>query len=475
MAKNYVLTGCIPIGYGGLTTALLNRSAQISTISKEPVQILTFRDREFPQAISEHLKERNGLRNGVTVTNIYDWLRLNELTCGGELFNPSKHQLPNISLDSLNIHIDKENGVILRELFQEQGVNGWAQVNHLRNDGTIAIIDNRRSQGRCIITCDKQGNPQRVFSYAWPFYHAWLDTLFYNQPIDIIVDNDHEARFLTDYQRENVSIIHYFHGTHCTDQNKVLPYAEFVFSRLDRFDLFVFPTFSQCYKAQEMFPHYSGFDYVPHALPEAQVLSAPIERLPKTFVVASRLEAIKRLNHAVWAVGEVSKTTPDVYMHVLGNGSLLEELRCQANNIGDFATFHGHCSDVPTKLKQFSFYLLTSTSEGLPVALLEAMQAGCIPIAYNINFGPSDVITHGVNGWLVEAGNKEALKEIIQIACNTPEGQLQKMREAAIETAKSFSVKNILSEWNRCKLEARKRKAEKITQVKFLQELKKAQ
>ena len=60
MAKNYVLTGCIPIGYGGLTTALLNRSAQISSVSKEPVKILTFRDREFPQAISQDLAERIG-------------------------------------------------------------------------------------------------------------------------------------------------------------------------------------------------------------------------------------------------------------------------------------------------------------------------------------------------------------------------------------------------------------------------------
>lgn len=472
MAKNYVLTGCIPIGYGGLTTALLNRSAQISTISKEPVQILTFRDREFPQAISDHLEERNGLKNGVTVTNLYDWLRSNELTCGGQSFNPVKHKLPDISLDSSKVHIDKENGVVLRELIQEEGINGWAQVNHLRKDGTIAVIDNRRSNSRCIITCDKQGNPQRVFSYAWPFYHAWLDTLFSNQPIDIIVDNDHEARFLTDYQRENVSIIHYFHGTHCNEKNQVLPYAEFVFSRLDRFDLFVFPTFSQCYKAQEMFPHYSGFEYIPHALPESQISSVSIERLPKTFVVASRLEAIKRLDHAIWAVGEISKTTPDVYIHILGTGSLSDDLRHQADNIGKFATFHGHCANVSEKLKQFSFYLLTSISEGLPVALLEAMQAGCIPIAYNINFGPSDVITHGVNGWLVEAGNQEALKEIIKLACSTPEEQLKKMREAAIETAKSFSIKNILSEWNRCKLMARKRKAEKITQSKLLQELK---
>ncbi|WP_211276080.1 hypothetical protein [Moraxella caviae] len=96
MVKNYVLTGCIPIGYGGLTTALLNRSAQISSISAEPVKILTFRDREFPKQIHQHLKERDGLRNGVTVINLYDWLRENSLSCGGVSFDPKHHKFAKI-------------------------------------------------------------------------------------------------------------------------------------------------------------------------------------------------------------------------------------------------------------------------------------------------------------------------------------------------------------------------------------------
>ena len=462
MAKNYVLTGCIPIGYGGLTTALLNRSAQISSVSKEPVKILTFRDREFPQAISQHLAERNGLRNGVTVTNIYDWLREYELTSGGVAFDENKHKYSSVELNAENSTLDIENGIILRQLISEKNLNGWAQVNHLRKDGTIAVIDNRRNGQRNIISCNKQGKPQRVFSYSWPFYHAWLDTLFGKEYIDIIVDNDHEARFLTDYQRPNISIIHYFHGTHCNDKNEVLPYAEFVFSRLDRFDLFVFPTFSQCYHAQQMFPHYSGFSYVPHALPSNNN-SGNIERVAKSFVVASRLEPIKRLDHAILAIGEANKRSDGLTLNFLGNGSLESQLKKLSESFDEIATFHGHCSNVPEKLKEFSFYILTSISEGLPVALLEAMQAGCLPIAYNINFGPSDVIVHGVNGWLVEPGNIQKLSEMIEIVSQLPEEQLKQMRENAKETAEKYSVSRVLSDWNTCKLQARKRKAEKLS------------
>ncbi|WP_200914854.1 glycosyltransferase [Arthrobacter sp. Leaf234] len=39
-----------------------------------------------------------------------------------------------------------------------------------------------------------------------------------------------------------------------------------------------------------------------------------------------------------------------------------------------------------------SFTLLTSTTEGLPLVLLEAMSGGCLPIAYDIPYGPADLI-----------------------------------------------------------------------------------
>nr|WP_242620124.1 glycosyltransferase [Moraxella caviae] len=159
-------------------------------------------------------------------------------------------------------------------------------------------------------------------------------------------------------------------------------------------------------------------------------------------------------------------------MHFLGNGSQLESLQNAASNYSSVTVFHGHCSDVFSKLREFSFYMLTSISEGLPVALLEAMAAGCIPIAYNIDFGPSDVITHGQNGWLVEPGNIDQLKEVVLMASSLPDEELEKMRQAAIKTAEEYSVHNVLSMWKNCKLQARKRKAEKMSRIFYENQLK---
>ena len=36
--------------------------------------------------------------------------------------------------------------------------------------------------------------------------------------------------------------------------------------------------------------------------------------------------------------------------------------------------------------------------------LVESMASGCIPIAYDIDYGPSDIITDGVDGFLGHRG-----------------------------------------------------------------------
>lgn len=67
------------------------------------------------------------------------------------------------------------------------------------------------------------------------------------------------------------------------------------------------------------------------------------------------------------------------------------------------------------------------------------MAAGCIPISYDISYGPPDIITHGVDGFLVPDGNVEALGNTIAYVSQMPEAQLKRMRKAAIQRSQDFS------------------------------------
>src|SRR5699024_11484310 len=92
----------------------------------------------------------------------------------------------------------------------------------------------------------------------------------------------------------------------------------------------------------------------------------------------------------------------DVRLTVLGEGPerpalerLIEEL-----GVADRVELPGYVHDVGARLETASFSLLTSTSEGLPLAMMESMGAGCVPIVYDITYGPGDLVVQGDNGYV---------------------------------------------------------------------------
>lgn len=63
--------------------------------------------------------------------------------------------------------------------------------------------------------------------------------------------------------------------------------------------------------------------------------------------------------------------------------------------------------------------VLTSEFEGLPVILLEAMDAGCVPVVTDIESGVREVIRHGFNGYLLPVGDTHAFTSVFaELAAN---------------------------------------------------------
>lgn len=52
--------------------------------------------------------------------------------------------------------------------------------------------------------------------------------------------------------------------------------------------------------------------------------------------------------------------------------------------------------------KNYLAYCCTSRSEGFPLVLLEAKKVGLPVVSFDINSGPSELVSHNVNGYLVE-------------------------------------------------------------------------
>lgn len=72
----------------------------------------------------------------------------------------------------------------------------------------------------------------------------------------------------------------------------------------------------------------------------------------------------------------------------------------------------GYRSDASEIVGAFDVYLSTANYEGLPYSVLEAMRAGVVLVASDVE-GNRDLVHDGENGWLYEPGNTEAATDRI--------------------------------------------------------------
>ena len=81
--------------------------------------------------------------------------------------------------------------------------------------------------------------------------------------------------------------------------------------------------------------------------------------------------------------------------------------------------------------------------------LVEAMAAGCIPIAADVRYWPSDAIRNGVNGLLVPSGDIPALAAAIRHFIELSDTDRARMRRAARRSARAYRSAPIVRRWAR--------------------------
>lgn len=75
----------------------------------------------------------------------------------------------------------------------------------------------------------------------------------------------------------------------------------------------------------------------------------------------------------------------------------------------------GNVTNIQDHYNEAAIFAFTSTSEGFPNALGEAMASGCACISFNCIAGPSDLIDDGINGFLVKPFDHEEYKKKLKM------------------------------------------------------------
>jgi glycosyltransferase involved in cell wall biosynthesis len=96
------------------------------------------------------------------------------------------------------------------------------------------------------------------------------------------------------------------------------------------------------------------------------------------------------------------------------------EVLADSLGISDQVRFLGVCKDVPALLLANKVAVLSTHYEGMPLALLEGMAAGCAVIGSDVP-GVREILRHGENGWLVKPADPVALADRIEHLLTHPE------------------------------------------------------
>ena len=103
-------------------------------------------------------------------------------------------------------------------------------------------------------------------------------------------------------------------------------------------------------------------------------------------------------------------------------------------------------TDVETYYNSASIFVFASKSEGFPNALLEAMHFGVPCISTNCDFGPSDLINDGQNGYLVPVHELQELKDKLYHLMEDKETR-KRFSEAAKRSTDRYRSEIVVAKW----------------------------
>ncbi|MCD6309861.1 MAG: glycosyltransferase family 4 protein [Candidatus Eremiobacteraeota bacterium] len=169
-----------------------------------------------------------------------------------------------------------------------------------------------------------------------------------------------------------------------------------------------------------------------------------ISRDEKLLIYVGRLGKEKSLPELFRAFKEIQETYPSSKLMIVGEGPYKEPLEEDIKNLEldkkIILTGRVEPGEIPPYYAAADIYVMTSTSEVKPLALLEAMASG-LPVIAVKGPGATDTITNGEDGILVDGPEDDFVSAVINFL-NNPE-LTKKMGNNARANSRKYNYLNI--------------------------------
>jgi len=180
--------------------------------------------------------------------------------------------------------------------------------------------------------------------------------------------------------------------------------------------------------------------------------AAPLELPERAYdlVFVGRLAPFKQPEQFVEVVARVARGRPALRAAVVGDGPMLAALQVLARARGVFERIDwlGQRADAERIVGAAKVFVLTSRSEGLSIAMAEAMAAGTVPVVADVG-ELGDLVRDGESGFLIPPGDVAAYAARAA-ALLADEATWSRMSAAARRAAQACSVEAVAARWREC-------------------------
>jgi glycosyltransferase involved in cell wall biosynthesis len=142
------------------------------------------------------------------------------------------------------------------------------------------------------------------------------------------------------------------------------------------------------------------------------------------------------------AFRDVARDNPAVSMAIVGDGNLRPMMEKDLAPVSDRVSFHGfkQWEDLPPFYRDADILCVPSRYDGWGLVVPEGLAAG-LPVITTDKMGAAgDLIRDGTNGWIVQAGEEEALRDALRKATALSDAELAQKSTAARQSVASHKL-----------------------------------
>jgi glycosyltransferase involved in cell wall biosynthesis len=188
--------------------------------------------------------------------------------------------------------------------------------------------------------------------------------------------------------------------------------------------------------------HACAITNVVHLNPTGKVSNSSSNRV----IFTSRFSPQKGIPYLLEIWKRVNRRHPDWLLDIYAQGELRDEYLPKIKQLDINIRVNDGTPYIFDRYCDSSIFILTSVYEPFGLVLPEAMSCGLPVVSFDCDYGPREIITDGVDGYLVPLGNVDLFADRICLLIENPELR-QKMGQAGIYSSKRYSQEIIMPQW----------------------------